>query len=183
MPRKQRNPKERFEEISDTELAFLSDKPGTIEGFERFALESDAKSKALWDANKVGILAEWIREHPGSRPELWWLHDAPEPARRRIGGIGDPCHECLNYAEAYTLGLPDHWVSQWDVDYYNGRAIDIHGEPIDPANPPRYESQASFLRRHGLLTPEETRRLRSADFEPEAVLVPVEDEEPTGSIQ
>jgi hypothetical protein len=41
--------------------------------------------------------------------------------------------------------------------------------PISATDPPRYESEASFLKRHKLLLPGEVRRLRHADFEPETV--------------
>ena len=37
--------------------------------------------------------------------------------------------------------------------------------------PPKYESKATFLRRHRLLLPGEVRKLKSADFEPEIVIV------------
>jgi hypothetical protein len=43
------------------------------------------------------------------------------------------------------------------------------GVAIDPDNPPIYESQASYLERHGLFLPGERRRLKPADFEPERV--------------
>jgi hypothetical protein len=63
--------------------------------------------------------------------------------------------------------------------YYSGLAVDIHGAPIgdlhprdfkgvaiDPNDPPIFESQASFLKRHGLLLAGEERR---SDFEPETI--------------
>ena len=40
---------------------------------------------------------------------------------------------------------------------------------LNPANPPCYESQAAYLRRHGLLEPGEARRLKAKDYEPEVV--------------
>ena len=40
---------------------------------------------------------------------------------------------------------------------------------IDPTDPPRYEAQAAYLKRHKLLLPGEERRLAPADFEPEEV--------------
>ncbi len=39
----------------------------------------DNKRSALWEANRDAVLAEWIAAHPGTRPSLWWRHDAPEP--------------------------------------------------------------------------------------------------------
>ena len=114
----------------------------------------------------------------------------PKP-RERLGGIGTPCHEVLNYAPSFTRGVPDQWVSQWDADYYNGRAVDIHGNrigteyheghflgpPIDPDDPPRFESQAAYLRRHNRLAPGEARRLKARDFEPETIRVEIEEAE------
>ncbi len=39
------------------------------------------------------------------------------------------------------------------------------GQAIDPADPPRFESQAAYLRRHKLLLPGEEKRLTAADFD------------------
>ena len=36
---------------------------------------------------------------------------------------------------------------------------------IDPASPPIFESETSYLDRHGLLLPTEKRRLSDADFD------------------
>jgi hypothetical protein len=41
----------------------------------------------------------------------------------------------------------------------------------DPANPPLYESQASYLLRHDLLLPGERRRLTEGDLDPEAIVL------------
>lgn len=90
----------------------------------------------------------------------------------------------------FPFGVPDHWVSKFDSDYYNGKALaddgtvienkfsegDFAGAPIDPDDPPRYESQAAYLERHGLLLPGERERLSEADFEPEAVEPPEDDD-------
>ena len=40
---------------------------------------------------------------------------------------------------------------------------------IDPDDPPRYESEASYLQRLDLLLPGELERLTEADFEPELI--------------
>ena len=37
---------------------------------------------------------------------------------------------------------------------------------VDPEDPPVFESEATYLDRHGLLTAAERRRLRVADYEP-----------------
>ena len=61
-----------------------------------------------WQAARGEILADWIREHPGTRPAAWWAYDAPKQAaprvpkwrrpemvepRQRIGGTGAPSWE------------------------------------------------------------------------------------------
>ena len=134
----------------------------------------------------------WTRRS-GTRPSCWWQFDAPrwqdddcfghgelpEP-RLRLGGQGTPCHEVLNYAPEFERGVPTSWVDGWSIEYYNGRAIDVHGNPIgteyhdghfpaerfDPNDPPQFESEAAYLDRHGLLLPSERRRLSREDFEP-----------------
>lgn len=143
---------------------------------------SKPERKGLWISNRDEVMDWWLGNKPCTRPGPWWDHESPRqtigdfppdvwdfPAtRQRLGGIGTPCYEVLAYLPAFTLGIPNSWVEQWSVDYYNGRAKDIHGKPIgnkkegdfkgvavDPNDPPRYESQAAYLKRNGLLTAEE----------------------------
>lgn len=163
--------------------------------------------RRVWAAARPEILPAWIDAHPGTRPYAWWKFDAPrwqaddmpervrstgafwmgrlcEP-RRRLGGVGAWVSEHLNIVPELPFGIPDHWVSAWQVAYYNGRAVDVHGVPIgknyheghftgvavDPADPPVFESQATYLQRHGLLTPAELRRVPSDAFTPYVVAV------------
>lgn len=44
-------------------------------------LRHPARSLALWREHGAKLLAHWIAEWPGTRPQSWWLFDAPE--RRR----------------------------------------------------------------------------------------------------
>ncbi len=88
-----------------------------------------------------------------------------------------PCHGAPNYAPNFERGVPTSWVYGWSIEYYNGRAIDVHGNPIgpeyhdghfpaerfDPNDPPQFESEAAYLDRHSLLLPSERRRLTRAD--------------------
>jgi hypothetical protein len=106
----------------------------------------------------------------------------PEP-RKRIGGIGTPAHECLAFVPSYDRGIPDRWISAWDVSYYNGRSTDIHGkkigekyteghfpfDAINRADPPVFESEASYLKRLDLLLPGEEARLSPSDFDDERI--------------
>ena|GEM_PF-1207906 len=135
--------------------------------------------KKVWNDAKVEILKQFIKDYPCQRPWGWWEYEAlKEPVnkwihgrfdsaqRKRLGGIGTPDFEVLAYAPSFEFGLPMGYVNQWQVDYYNGRSKDIHGNPIgteykdgdfkgvavDPDDPPTFESQASYLDRHGLLS-------------------------------
>jgi hypothetical protein len=96
---------------------------------------------------------------------------------------GRRCTRCWRTRRNLIYGLPVRWVEVWMTVFYNGRAGDINGKPIgteykpgdfksvpiDPDDPPLYESQAAYLERHGLFLPGARRRLRKADFEPQAV--------------
>jgi hypothetical protein len=205
-------------EISDEELFFLSDgllaSEPEKQSLKLFLLRGDDKAlRALWDENKAAILEAWIRTNSGSRPALWWDFDAPrifpesiallgrgstvvtlhrndycEP-RKRLGGVGTPDFQELNNWPSFNYGIPSRWVSAWQESYYNGRALDIHGnrigteyeeghfagKAIRPNDPPRFESQASYLKRHGLFAPGEERRLHKDAFEPETILLPEEE--------
>ncbi|MRR56372.1 MAG: hypothetical protein EG822_18045 [Deltaproteobacteria bacterium] len=160
----------------------------------------------LLNHHRDTLLADWIKENPCSRPWFWWEYDAPkEPVsnrfreisfharRERIGGTGSPSWEHLNIGPCFSIGLPCSWVSSFDEAYYNGRAVDIHGniiptnykeghfkgKAIDPNDPPTFESEAAYLSRHGLLTKEEKAYLKKFPklLEPEAVVFDECDEE------
>jgi hypothetical protein len=145
----------------------------------------------LWRLHRAETLPDFIRAQPGRRPAAWWAVEAPEKARRRLGGVGTPAHEVLASEPVFDSGIPAYWVTAWQVAYYTGRTRDVHGEPIgveyrgsrfrgqaiDPQDPPRYESQASYLKRHRLLGAEERACLTAAAFQPEPVEPEHEEEE------
>jgi hypothetical protein len=64
-------------------------------------------------------------------------------------------------APYYEFGLPMSWRRHGDWSK--------RGTPIDPADPPRFESEASFLLRNGLLLARERQRLRPSDFHSEVI--------------
>ena len=210
MPRKPRKAKQVRSMIKRIEIYFLQ--YGTVEGGpdgegmggEIIFRKADEKRDWLpiWEEIRGKVMADWINEHPASRPWAWWRFDAPrwkdpfedcychgtfaEP-RQRLGGTGTPDFEALNYVPSFDKGVPTGFVSQWDEEYYNGRAKDIHGNPIgtkykeghfkgkaiDPDDPPRYESEAAYLQRLGLLTPAEEKYLQKHPelLEPETVIL------------
>jgi hypothetical protein len=146
MPVRRRTDKKRTG-LTDAQWRFLTDKP-LPKNFETFVLEIDfhENTEQLWGLHRDVILAEHVKENPGTRPALWWRYDAPrlpvgtfpghyrdgqlpEP-RLRTGGIGTPVAAT---SAAYGYGLPTAWID------------------IDEDDPPTYESQAAYLKRHDLL--------------------------------
>jgi hypothetical protein len=178
----------------------------------KHTLFDGAELGALWADVGATLLEQWIAEHPGSRPWAWWRLAAPrcqptdlppccrdfgdawltrlERPRHRLGGVGTPSYEVVNQAPEFAFGLPISFVSAFDEQFCNGRAVDIDGRPIgtrhragafagraiDPTDPPRYESQAAYLVRQGLLTDDERARLTAADFEAEVIEPDAEDD-------
>jgi hypothetical protein len=152
---------------------------------------------ALWSEHSERIIEEHIVLQPGTRPARWWNHDAPripvgtfpgmwydgllsEP-RKRIGGTGTAASDVLAYMPTFSFGLPSIWITRSDVKYYSGLAVDIHGSQIggelaifdgvaiDSDDPPTFESQSSYLNRHGLFLPGEIKRLKKADWAAEVI--------------
>lgn len=204
--RTRRSRSARHNKLTPAQLAYLVDNDEGLDDWERFELvhslrvDKDSMRPGrvspyrdhippaeLWEAHRDYYLPLFIKEHPGKRPFPWWQWEAPEP-RRRLGGVGTPQEEVLNIVAHSEYGLPgSDWVDQWQVDYYNGRAKDVHGEPIgtnykegnfdgvavDPDDPPRFESQAAYLKRLGLLTKAEERLLTAEDYDSPTIVVKV----------
>jgi hypothetical protein len=137
---------------------------------------------ALWESHSERIVADHVADYPGTRPARFWQYDATEP-RRRLGGAGTTAAKVFRSKPTYSLGLPTIWVTEEQVRYYSGTAVDIHGAPIgdrnpntnfkgvaiDAEDPPTFESQAAYLKRLGLFLAGEERRLKKADWETESV--------------
>jgi hypothetical protein len=194
MPVRKRVDKRRAE-VTDEHKAWLhgDDKAS---GFVQYAPNDELA--ALWETHSERIVAEYVTIRPGTRPVRWWRYSAPripvgtfpgcyydgelpEP-RQRLGGTGTPAWDVLAYKPIYSSGLPAVWITPWQVRYYSGIAVDIRGAPIgdrypsnfsgvaiDPDDPPTFESQAAYLKRHGLFLAGEERRLKKVDWEAEAI--------------
>lgn len=172
MPKKIAKTKARIEPVEDWKILFLK----TGEDPEPYGLDSwlfctdpkQQQQRQAWNDHRQGILSAWIKTMPGTRPWAWWQFEAPRdpeymngtfwentfPIKRsRIGGTGIsmsdryPC-----WLEALIFGIPKTWSS------------------LDPEDPPTFESQASYLKRHDLLTKTEIKLLKPSDYEPESIL-------------
>lgn len=194
MPRKPRTPRIVKHKLSPDEIAYLTDAAVDDEGFTlwsfRHGMEAwGVEPRTLWEKHRDEFLPAFIREHPGRRPTPWWQWDAPRQAdqgsgfwyegtlpepRRRLGGIGTPAAEVLAVVPAFAFGIPTGWVTQFEADYHGS---DFAGKPIDPADPPTFESEAAYLRRRRLLTPAERAHLRAHPelLTPEAVTIDKEE--------
>jgi hypothetical protein len=117
----------------------------------------------IWAEHAEIVLAHFVKRHPGTRPWLWWKIVAREP-RRRLGGTGDSLDSCTNLRETpYDYGVPWHWRREDDPFK--------HGTPLSADDPPRYESEASYLLRLDLLEPGELKRIPRIEFQPEVIRV------------
>jgi hypothetical protein len=129
-------------------------RPPGSQGFDGIAtvMLDWTKHPALWAAHRDELLAEWVRDHPGSRPWGWWRWDAREP-RGQLGG------------QARRINWSEEW---WRKEFRGLPGIFVP----DPDHPPTFESEAAYLDRLGLLAAEERVRLvRLSDdaFEPEVI--------------
>jgi hypothetical protein len=190
-------PRGRFVELTDYQLAMLLDQelpePTPEDQWWWIAQAgADQPTKAwhglslsmLWRVNEPTLLSMWIAENPGTRPSCWWDYSAPRaPAgsiprmsgtwldgklaepRRRLGGKGTPKSEVLAVVPRFAYGVPVDWITAADLQTWPRLTC----TPLDPRDPPVFESEAAYLERHNLFSPGERRRLRKADWAPEAV--------------
>ncbi|HEX4997995.1 MAG TPA: hypothetical protein VFY29_07210 [Terriglobia bacterium] len=180
-------------ELSPTALFVLTDGlwGSDDDPVERFHFTGDRQRMAsAWRTIQAEVLAAFAEDRPGMRPQSWWDHSAPkmtavelqrhgwldtwfagdlvEP-RRRLGGVGTESYLVLRYVPHFNHGVPVQFVSSELASFYRAEGRPFPGVPYDPADPPRYESSAAYLRRHGLFLPGEERRLSAPDFEPEVL--------------
>jgi hypothetical protein len=121
--------------------------------------------REVWAEHEQAVVGHHVKRRPGTRPSRWWEYSAPEP-RRRLGGTGSALAECSGYIAPFENGIPSAW--RLHGDFTGTRDLD-RWPPIDPDDPPRFESEAKYLLRLGLLLPGERERLCPRDFWPELV--------------
>lgn len=170
---RQNRPRQVAPAISTTEWAFLCDAPrpenADVFRWSELARDSEGSALALWRQYGATVLEWWCVERPGTRPSLWWRHDAPEPCRRRLGGVGTPAADRLAYVPRFAYGVPRDWISAALLATYRGLGAPLGVPAVDPDDLPTFEAEATYLDRLGLLTAAERRRLTADDFEPEAL--------------
>jgi hypothetical protein len=185
-----RRPRSGTGQISEAAWAFLNDQltDEIFSGWERWGLEADQVEfihgpsvRELWTLYGAIVVKRWQTDRPGTRPALWWRFDAPRMTRGvwpdcfwdgtlplprlRAGGVGRPLSETTAYVPRTYLGVPIDWADAGDTSLPGIDTI-----AIDLQDPPRFESQASYLVRLDLLTRQERSRLRRSAFQPESAL-------------
>jgi hypothetical protein len=163
---------EKLKVSKDWKLEYLKNgieprKPGL--GWAEVYFTREEALKTLWSENRKHLVKQWRKAHPGKRPFGWWKYEAPEP-RDRVRGIGAELHKCTPIGQVYEFGIPTMFLDDFHTEIVErcGKTLADY-EFYDDNNPPAYEAQATYLERHGLLTPDEKRRLKPKDFEPEFV--------------
>jgi hypothetical protein len=134
------------------------------------------KCRDLWLTVRDELLPYWVNERAGTRPSWWYLFDPECPRvsaddiqrlhwqgwyfleitpdlRRRVGGQGTPDFERYSVGPCLRCAVPTNFID------------------LNEADPPRYESEAAYLDRHGLLAAAEKARLTSEHFEPDVLEV------------
>ncbi len=118
-----------------------------------------------WTRHREGLLEEWTRERPGTRPAGWWIYDSPQ-----WPGAHKPCSfRALAAPRLIQLGgvleepaLPEMWTPFQHCGLFRRapwrKAMDGENELVEHP----VESQPAYLKRYGLLMPEEEKRLKHA---------------------
>lgn len=139
--------------INGNDLAFLNDETPE-NSFTQF--KPDAYWRQLWEEYGDQITQKWAQSYPGTRPEHWWKYSAPRlpveehgdwadcfftrdliQSRQKLSGSGVAAYTFMNVVPRWELGIPS-WM-----------------EEVDRDDPPVWESQLAYLKRHGLLLPGE----------------------------
>lgn len=144
--------------------AYLNDMdmPGGDWEWTTFDLEGNTEDrKKLWHDYREEILPKWIQDKPGTRPSLFWEFDVPMQPKKNNGWYYDGT---LPVPRKRIKGVVSGGINPI-IHFYKG--IPAY-EPFD--QDVYFESEASYLTRHGLLLPGEADRLKAADFKPQAAL-------------
>ena len=148
MPRKRRRRRPAHDYTKDNIQELLRGQPF----FERLGKEN---KREAWESLRDELIPKWIIEHPGSRSDAWWIFDAPEPRRRRVDGklhpFDDPEWQANNERIAAKRGTRLDWL-EW-VNQLNNGVPGVIGSREESLA--KYETQAEYLHRHELMTPEE----------------------------
>jgi hypothetical protein len=98
-----------------------------------------------WADHGEQITKDWIKKHPGTRPYFWWLIDSPDKPE--------------DFKPVNVVKMVERYCINVGVTHFPRKEV-------FPEPPYKYESEATYLQRKGLLTEFELERLGELDFEP-----------------
>src|SRR5664280_1874462 len=155
-------------EISEGVWNYLCDIPyEDLDSETKFAIilleAGDGEAlREVWGRARGEVLGAWLKDHPGTRPAVFWRFDTPHQPlgthdgcfydgklpqpRKQISGAGCDASAISAYMPSYESGLPTAWAG------------------FEEGDPPVFESQAAYLKRHNLLTAGELRVLTASDY-------------------
>lgn len=156
-----RRGKGRREPLADSVRCHLLTGRYPARGWDVLLLSDDQKRSA-WIEHRAPLLDEWIAARPGSRPWAWWQFTADTP-RQVLEGA--------EWLRPVAPGSRD-WEWAWR-EAFGIPAL----EPDRPRGVVTVEAQAVYLDRLSLLAPGERKRIPVAQFEPEEIMIPDEDDD------
>lgn len=107
------------------------------------------RMRADWQTHRDELLAEWIAEHPGTRPFAWWQFDSVG-RRETIDGSVHP------FDRPERRELCRRWHAAHSGMRHDERFVELFfGVPVICVEWVRYESERAYLARLNLLTPDE----------------------------
>ena len=131
-------------EITKEMLEFFHTGRETI---DMFLLGSTETGREQWEYHKEKVLADWVKDSPGSRPFAFWEYDSPRHPTKFIP---------INVND---VKMVERQYIRWGVTHFPG-------PETFPEPPYLFESEAAYLRRKKLLMRSELERIKPADFEP-----------------
>lgn len=144
---------------------------------EMLNLKKEKITESHWLRFKNEIMKDWIQKYPGSRPWAWWKFESPKEKRRRVDGTGDAqtdifksylkSGQVLKIKDNFPFGVPELWFQEHHKKMYPKREFEV----LDKDDPPTFEGQAEYLKRHGLMSKSEIKRVPSDAYASESVLL------------
>ncbi len=167
---------EHFLAYGDFQAACEADRDtGWVKVFQFAVDHAYEQRRVVWVSVRDRQLADWVASRPGTRPWAWWEYDAPRWHRAdlpvTLADMPDGALRELAEPRRQVSGpRPLHEMTDTWPQFSYGCALQFD-RPIDVADPPQFEAQATYLSRHGLLSSEEQSRLPADAFEVETVVV------------
>src|SRR5262245_2225641 len=115
---------------------------------------------AAWRQHEGVILPLWVKHYPGTRPFGWWLAEGRE---RRVLTVAEVREWVAQHWPGWGSNLDDAGLQRLLTNRKASVAPERFGLLNEHGRPPFQESEADYLRRHGLLTGAEEKALDAGE--------------------